>query len=148
MLVLELQNIFEETIESEQHEEPASKRPHRDQPGTSLDRVFSEIAGEGSSISESSAPKAATIQLEAYLGEITVPRSEKPLKYWAVHKVRFPTLAKMAQKYLSAPCSSVESERLFSLASNVLTDSRNRLMVEHAEMLLFLKKNLPLTFKK
>ncbi|PIO29669.1 hypothetical protein AB205_0145900, partial [Aquarana catesbeiana] len=86
MLVLELQNIFEETIESEQHEEPASKRPHRDQPGTSLDRVFSEIAGEGSSISESSAPKAATIQLEAYLGEITVPPSENPLKYWAVHK--------------------------------------------------------------
>ncbi|XP_073470760.1 zinc finger BED domain-containing protein 4-like [Aquarana catesbeiana] len=148
MLVLELQNIFEETIESEQHEEPASKRPHRDQPSTSLDSVFAEIAGEGSSTSESSAPKAATIQLEAYLGEITVPRSEKPLKYWAVHKVRFPTLAKMAQKYLSAPCSSVESERLFSLASNVLTDSRNRLMAEHAEMLLFLKKNLPLTFKK
>ncbi|XP_053571558.1 uncharacterized protein LOC128661312 [Bombina bombina] len=68
MFILGQQNISEEI---EEHEEPAAKRPHHDQPGTSLDSVFAEIAGECPSPSESSAYKAATIQLEAYLGEIT-----------------------------------------------------------------------------
>ncbi|KAM4795879.1 zinc finger BED domain-containing protein 4-like [Rhinophrynus dorsalis] len=142
---LELQKM---SVTPEEHEEPALKRPHSEQPGTSLDSLFEEIAGEGSSSESSAAPTAASIQLETYLGEITVSRSDKPLKYWAVNKLRFPALAQMAQKYLSAPCSSVESERLFSSVSNVLSESRNRLLAEHAEVLLFLKKNLPLTFEK
>ncbi|KAM4808378.1 zinc finger BED domain-containing protein 4-like [Rhinophrynus dorsalis] len=142
---VELQKM---SVTPEEHEEPALKRPHSEQPGTSLDSLFEEIAGEGSSSESSAAPTAASIQLETYLGEIAVSRSEKPLKYWAVNKLRFPALAQMAQKYLSAPCSSVESERLFSSASNVLNESRNRLLAEHAEVLLFLKKNLPLTFEK
>lgn len=54
----------------------------------------------------------------------------------------------MAKNYLSVPCSSVESERLFSSVSHILTDNRSRLIAEHAKMLLFLKKNLPLTFEK
>ncbi len=64
--------------------------------------------------------------------------------YWAVNNLRFPALARMAQKYISAPCSSVETKRLFSSVSHILTDNRSRLVAEHAEMLLFLKKKLPL----
>lgn len=154
MFVLEMQQISSVQVLQAQAatpevlEKPATKRPRTEQqPGTgvTVDSVFQEIAY--SSTFENSAPTAATIQLEAYLGEVTVPRSDKPLEYWAVNKLRFPTLAQMAQKYLSAPCSSVESERLFSAASHILTDTRNRLLTEHAEILLFLKKNLPLAFE-
>ncbi len=64
-------------------------------------------------------------------------RSEQPLVYWRTHKSRFP-----ARAYLSAPCTSVDNERLFSAASHVLDEKRNRLTCDKAEMLLFIKKNL------
>ncbi|KAJ4942888.1 hypothetical protein JOQ06_005400 [Pogonophryne albipinna] len=55
---------------------------------------------------------------------------------------------KVARKYLSAPCTSTDSERLFSAASHVLDEKRNRLMADKAEKLLFIKKNLPLFLNK
>ncbi|CAI5682323.1 unnamed protein product [Oreochromis niloticus] len=42
--------------------------------------------------------------------------------------------------YLSAPCSSVESERLFSSVSHIIDENRNSLTADNAEKLLFLKK--------
>ena len=68
-----------------------------------------------------------TAQLETYLGEAPVAREANPLQYWGVNKVRFPSLAKVARKYLSAPCSSVESEQLFSSVSHIVNEGRNRL---------------------
>ncbi len=134
-----------ETATPETHGPPADKRSHSDETGSSPDSVFEEIADGCASTSESRAPTATTIQLDAYLGETTVHRSEKPGQYWAVNNLRFPALARMAPKYFSAPCSSVETKRLFSSVSHILTDNRSRLVAEHAEMLLFLKKN-PATY--
>ncbi|KAK9968722.1 hypothetical protein ABG768_003030 [Culter alburnus] len=114
---------------------------------SSLDTVFEEIAKEQPQAAQPLAAGAA-IELDTYLGEAPSPREDSPLKYWGVNKIRFPTLAKMAQKYLSAPCSSVESERLFSSVSHIIDENRNRLTADNAEKLLFLKKNLPLTFSK
>ncbi|KAJ8358517.1 hypothetical protein SKAU_G00150420 [Synaphobranchus kaupii] len=75
-------------------------------------------------------------------------RSDDPLAYWRNNHGRFPDLAKMARKYLSAPCTSTDSERLFSAAAHVLDEKRNRLHCDKAEKLLFIKKNLPLYLKK
>ena len=41
----------------------------------------------------------------------------------------------------------LESERLFSAASNIMDEHRNRLSPEKAEMLLFIKNNLPTMLK-
>lgn len=71
-------------------------------------------------------------------------RSENALVYWRINKDHFPALARA---YLSAPCTSVESERLFSLAGNVIDERRNRVSGDKAEMLLFVKKILPLMLK-
>ncbi|KAJ4929299.1 hypothetical protein JOQ06_004909 [Pogonophryne albipinna] len=87
-------------------------------------------------------------QLDDYLSEVPIPRSENPLGYWRSKQDRFPDLAKVARKYLSAPCTSTDSERLFSAASHVLDEKRNRLMADKAEKLLFIKKNLPLFLNK
>ncbi|XP_070399081.1 zinc finger BED domain-containing protein 4-like isoform X1 [Nothobranchius furzeri] len=114
---------------------------------SSLDTVFEEIAMEQAQAAQPLAAGAA-IELDTYLGEAPSPREDSPLKYWGVNKIRFPTLAKMARKYLSAPCSSVESERLFSSVSHIIDENRNRLTADNAEKLLFLKKKLPLTFSK
>lgn len=149
MLTLELQRFPGEADQQEDHdlnEPPARKRC--DQASSSLDSIFDEIAGEQASTSLARAAVGSTAQLETYLGETTISREENPLQYWAVNRIRFPTLAKMACRYLSAPCSSVDSERLFSSVSHIVNESRNRLTAEHAEMILFIKKNLPLTFPK
>lgn len=49
---------------------------------------------------------------------------------------------------LSAPCGSVENVRLFNSVLHIVDDNRMRLMADNAEKLLFIKKNLPLTFPK
>ena len=51
-------------------------------------------------------------------------------------------LARLARRYLSAPPSSVFSERLFSEAGNLYEQKRNRLLPKTVEKLLFLHYNL------
>ena len=48
----------------------------------------------------------------------------------------------IAQQYLSTPASSVNSERLFSEAGNILEEKRSRLLPRNVEKLLFLHHNL------
>ncbi|CAI5670007.1 unnamed protein product [Oreochromis niloticus] len=106
---------------------------------SSLDTVFEEVTKEQPQAAQPLAAGAA-IELDTYLGEAPSPREDSPLKYWGVNKIRFPTLAKVARKYLSAPCSSVESERLFTSVSHIIDENRNRLTADNAEKLLYFKK--------
>ncbi len=78
--------------------------------------------------------------MNAYLSEPPISSCVSPLQFWKSNMSCFLALAQAARKYLSAPCTNVDSERLFSAASNVIDEKRNRLMCEKAEMLLFIKK--------
>lgn len=57
---------------------------------------------------------SARLQMIMYLGEAPITPSVPPLAYWQINKSFFPALAEAAQVYLGAPCTSVNSERLFS----------------------------------
>ncbi|XP_061769757.1 zinc finger BED domain-containing protein 4-like [Nerophis ophidion] len=114
----------------------------------SLSDMFEEILQENDSDSRQTSTGATAQQLDCYLSEILIPRSDNPLTYWRTNRDRFPDLAQMARRYLSALCTSTDSERLFSGASNVLDERRNRLTCDKAEKLLFIKKNLPLFLKE
>ncbi|KAJ8408600.1 hypothetical protein AAFF_G00252350 [Aldrovandia affinis] len=86
--------------QQEEHEEPPIRRLRRDQPSSSLDSVFDEIADEH--VSLSSTPVAAAIQLEIYLAEATVSREDKPLhdpQYRGV-PVAWPTFTSSGHQYL------------------------------------------------
>lgn len=109
-----------------------------------LSTMYSEILEESMEVQQCNSPIAS--QVHCYLSEATIPRSAPALAYWKSNKTRFPALAEAARAYLSAPCTSVDSERLFSFASNILTEKRNRLSSQNAEMLLFVKRNMPLKF--
>ena len=75
---------------------------------------------------------------------IVDPRNCNPLLYWKSHKDSHPLLLSVALQYLTCPASTVASERLFSAAGNILTESRNRLSPHKLDQLLFLHNNLKL----
>ncbi|XP_071567441.1 E3 SUMO-protein ligase ZBED1-like isoform X2 [Temnothorax nylanderi] len=76
--------------------------------------------------------------LEHYLDQPMIDRKENPIRYWINFASVYPTLSVIAKKYLAIVVPSVPSERLFSRAGNILTDSRNRLSPDHLQHLLFL----------
>ncbi|KAJ8346529.1 hypothetical protein SKAU_G00279300 [Synaphobranchus kaupii] len=125
-------------------DDPPAKRSRADGNNNSLMGMFDEILEENSDATAHQENKSVDADLESYLSEPTLHLSQCPLEYWRTNQSRFKCLAQLARKYLSAPCTSVDSERLFSAAGHVMDERRNRLTCEKAEMLLFLKKNLPL----
>lgn len=103
--MIELQRLTAEDDKQEDHNqhEPPTRKPRREQASSSLDSIFDEIVNEQASAALTPAAVGFTAQLETYLGEAPLAREDKPLQYWEVNKVRFPSLAKMACRYLSAP---------------------------------------------
>jgi hypothetical protein len=81
-------------------------------------------------------------ELSQYLQQALLPRTQDPIEWWKANSSQFPNLSKIAGKYLSAPPTSVPSERVFSAAGDVLSDHRSRLLPERAETLIFLKMNM------
>jgi len=86
----------------------------------------------------------ADLEMDMFFSLPRVPRDMDPLQWWKDNKTIFPIMAKVARKYLAPPPSSVDSERLFSTAGDIISDCRNRLPPEKAEQLIFLKINMKL----
>lgn len=80
--------------------------------------------------------------LVKYTKEKRVPIEEDSLLWWKKNP-QFFYLHRVVRQYLSAPPSSVPSERLFSSAGLVYDELRNRLSGETAAKLIFIKYNLP-----
>lgn len=114
----------------------------------SLHAMYAELLGGDQECGSSDNSSSASLQLNFYLSEPVIAQSGQPLVYWQNNKSRFPALAQAARTYLCAPCTSVDSERLFSTAGNIIDEKRNKLSAKNAEMLIFIKKNLPLMLKK
>lgn len=127
--------------ENEAAAEPVSKAPHHEA-CSSLDIAFEEILQERQSQGQSVSTTSAETQVQTYLSEKNTPKESDPHQYWKEHANQFPSMAAVATQYLSAPCSSVDSERLFSAVANILDQNRNRLKPDMVEMLVFIKKNI------
>ena len=133
--------------------EPQPKRAKTDtqptdkQSSSTLWSLFDEMLADSEDCSEGEGQSrnTAEIMVDMYLKEPVLARSERihPFTYWLGKKTLWPCLVDLACKYLSIPPSSVPSERLFSSAADIVSQERNRILPDKAEMLLFLKKNLP-----
>lgn len=141
---LEMGQPGDEAHSAEAAGNPQQKRARTDEARSTLHDMFDEILEENGPERPRS---SASQQLDGYLAEVSIPRNESALEYWSNNHGRFPVLAQMARRYLSAPCTSTDSERLFSAASHIIDEKRNRLSCDKAEMLLFIKKNMPLFLK-
>lgn len=54
----------------------------------------------------------------------------------------FARLAIIAKQMLAIPASSVSSERVFSLAGNILSKKRSRLTAANVDTFIFINKNM------
>jgi len=64
-------------------------------------------------------------------------QTEQPETFWSSQlSDEFPTLRRLATKYLSIPATSASVERLFSTAGAIIRARRNRLSPETVEALL------------
>ncbi|KAK0401961.1 hypothetical protein QR680_016066 [Steinernema hermaphroditum] len=85
------------------------------------------------------------LEIEEYFRTPADPAADA-ITFWSQMSsgTKFPVLKMVSEKYLSSPATSVESERLFSMATLALTDLRKSMNVDNLQKLLFLKYNVPL----
>ena len=94
-----------------------------------------------------------SIELESYKKMVSLPicKSDNlgnkcftcPLKdFWFAKKDQFPIIYNLAMKYLCIPATSAPSERVFSVASKIISKFRNRISDENAGTILFVHGNL------
>ncbi|XP_011859727.1 PREDICTED: zinc finger BED domain-containing protein 1-like, partial [Vollenhovia emeryi] len=67
------------------------------------------------------------LELRQYLNQPVISRYQNSLKHWETVKSAYPSLYKVAMKYLSVVATSVPSERLFSRAGAIKVENRSRL---------------------
>jgi len=87
------------------------------------------------------AKSRAIVEVQCYLEDSIISRSQDPLKWWKDHSYNYPHLNILAQNTLCHLGTSVPCERVFSSAGLVLNDRRCRLKSEKVNMLLFLHYN-------
>ena len=84
----------------------------------------------------------------------TIPGYTETVKVWDINSSKgkqfhretikpwIKAKALLAKYYLTAPPTSADVERLFSIASHILNKKRNRLLPRNAEHLLFVHENI------
>lgn len=50
-----------------------------------------------------------------------IPLDADPLKWWKTHEHLYPHVGMLAQRYLAVPGTSVPSEKVFSMAGDIVT---------------------------
>ncbi|XP_026791016.2 E3 SUMO-protein ligase ZBED1-like [Pangasianodon hypophthalmus] len=81
-------------------------------------------------------------EVYAYMAKECISVDSNPLAWWKAQESVYPNLAKLAKRYLAIPANSVPSERVFSMAGDIVTATRSSLTTENVDKLIFFKKNL------
>lgn len=64
-----------------------------------------------------------------------------PLEWWKKNQGLFPILARLAKDYLAVQATSAPSERVFSVASRIISNRRTRMDPKMAGKILFVSTN-------
>lgn len=94
-----------------------------------------------SSRSPKTALTKATEELEMYLKEPVISRTNCPLDWWRTHKLIYPILFKIFKCKCNIMVSSVPCERAFSKAGYIINDRRTRLTTSKVAQIMFLNAN-------
>lgn len=69
-------------------------------------------------------------KIEHFFKQTQLDPDADALVWWRANHERFPTIAKLARRFLSKPATSVPSERIFSTAGLIINTLRSSLTVE------------------
>ena len=126
-------SVFERTSVSEQ----SGTKKHK------LSSWLKEATEAQSSFSTPQSPEQRVKkEIEDYIKLPLLDAESDPLQWWKVHMAVLPTMANLAQKYLSVCASSSASERIFSCSGNIVSKKQILLKPDKGNMLVFLAKNL------
>lgn len=82
-----------------------------------------------------------SVELERYKRINSILMQQDPLDWWSKNATTFPVLSILAMRYLAIPATSAASERLWSRASNIITNRRSQIRHHVVADLMFLKEN-------
>ena len=86
-----------------------------------------------------STPESAREEVSRYCMEnVLIDEYFDVVQWWKDNSVKYPRLSKLAMRILSIPASSAASERVFSLAGNIITEKCNRLTNKTVDNIVFL----------
>ena len=77
-------------------------------------------------------------EVTKYKAMKTVTSTEDPLSFWHRNAEALPQLSNIVPKYLCAQGTSIASERVFSIAGDLVIASRALLSKDHVDRLIFL----------
>lgn len=112
-----------------------SKTPWMESASSLIGSIFNEILEDSPTAAQPSGQitPGEISEMEGSLCEaIVIERKNNPIHYRRVNQALFPTLAATAAPFLCAPCTSVESEGLFSTVSIIIEEHRGSLTAQHA----------------
>lgn len=125
---------------SDEDKPPHTPKKRRSALANLLGQTFQHTSSYPTPLSPNS---MAEKEVQQYQDSPPLPLSDEPLGWWKSEACKYPHLAKLAQRYLCVPGTSVPSERIFSTAGDIISAQRCALTSEHADQLVFLKKNMP-----
>lgn len=129
-----------ENLRTDEIDEPQPKKKK-----ITLGSILKKSTGDTSTESadrELSLEDKVKKEIERYLQTPKPDADSNPLLWWREFSASFPNLSILARKYLCICGTSCPSERLFSVAGNIVTDKRSLLDPEKVNMLSFLASNL------
>lgn len=135
--------LVAEIIDNHEMSPPNERQPAPADPAENASgfwKCFEEI---GANQPPTNNPASCVIknELEQYISGKIIERKQNPYSWWTENRYKYPHAFKIGMRYLSAPASTVVSERLFSTEGLVYEQHRNRLLPENGEMLTCMKKN-------
>uniref|UniRef100_A0A6P7GHW3 Zinc finger BED domain-containing protein 1-like n=1 Tax=Diabrotica virgifera virgifera TaxID=50390 RepID=A0A6P7GHW3_DIAVI len=106
--------------------------------------IWEEFDSQVQNVTSNINPRtSAILEIDRYIKEPILQRTEDPLKWWNDRQAIFPALVDLVKKRLCITATSVPCERQFSKAGLIMTDKRSRMKASKLSKVMFLQSNLP-----
>ena len=135
-----LVTVKKETEDTQEDTNPPKKKLRGER---QLLHLIGDVCNKLSTSSADTSQRAKS-EVKRYMDEYLCEIS--PLVWWKRNEGRYPTLSRMARKYLALPATSTPSERAFSIAGSIVNKKRACLLPENVNMLVFYMKTYPSSY--